>query len=705
MPRISLHRAFFEVPLDESWIMSGKPFSIDLALRKAQALAGQGEADKARQVCRAILAKFPSNKRALAMLGALQARRPPQRQRTPVSATLQAELNALIALHRQGRLDDVLERAAGLAGRLPDNPLIPNIMGASHAAKGCSQAAIASFEKALKIDPGFFPAHNNLGAALAAEGRETEAIACYATALNLKPDYADAHNNLGNALRKLGRLGEAAVSYRRALEIRADFPDAHSSLGATLHDLGHEVEAIEHYAIALQLAPGNAMLHNNLGVALNALGKHDEAIASYREALRLRPGLPEAYNNLCELYEKANRIDDLRNAVSLAQAGSSRDHPHQRYWLAEIAGREGRHADARDHLEAIAPERLALKMRLKHSELLSKTYDRLNQFDRAFSQFAETNRLAAKWQSFRDYDPLRYVDELVDLKQSWSAAPRVDWAPADLAGPGISLAFMVGFPRSGTTLLDTVLRCHPDIAVVEEKPMMERVRNELGGRPTFDALNSLDQESTLRLRAAYLDELRRHLGDAPAGRLVIDKLPLNLVDAGLIHRVFPEAKFILVLRHPCDCVLSCFMQNFRLNDAMANFLELEQAARLYDLAMALWKDYHDKLGLDVGCLKYEDLVVDLRSATEPLLRFLGLDWDDNLLNYREAALSRGRINTPSYRQVTQKLYTRARGRWENYRTRMAPVLPILEPWSAAWGYATRSPAEASAQRSGEAPGH
>lgn len=636
----------------------------------------------------AILAKFPSNKRALATLNAFQTRRPEQGQANSGSASARTQLNALIAHYQQGRLNDVLERGTALAKQLPNNPLIPNILGAAYAAMERSEDAIASFTKALEIDPGFFLAQNNLGAALAARGRHEEAAVCYAEALKLKPDYAEAHNNLGNALKNLDRPSEAVASYTRALEIRPEFAEAHGNLAVTLRDLGRPAEAIAHYAGALQLRPGNAEMHNSLGVALNGLGRHEEAIASYREALRVRPGLSEAFHNLCELYEKANRIDDLRSAVSLARADCGGDAPQVRYWLAELASRERRHPDARGHLEAIEQQRLPLKIRLKRSELLSKTYDRLNQFDLAFSQFAETNRLAAEWQSFRDYDAASYVDEVLGLKNSWTEASQIHWAPAVPAGSEVSLAFLVGFPRSGTTLLDTVLRSHPNIDVVEEMPMLERVKTELGGPPTFATLNSLDSDRILRLRAIYLDELRRQFGDASSDRLVVDKLPLNLVNAGLIHRIFPEAKFILALRHPCDCVLSCFMQNFRLNDAMANFLDLEQGARLYDLVMTLWKQYQQKLGLDVGCLKYEELVLDLRSATEPLLGFLGLQWDENLLNYQETALSRGRINTPSYNQVTQKLYTQASARWENYRRHMAPVLPILEPWSAEWGYPT-----------------
>jgi tetratricopeptide (TPR) repeat protein len=635
----------------------------------------------------AILARFPANKRALAALKTLPAQRPEHRGASSGAASAGAQLNELIALVNQGQLQKVLEHGAALARQFPGNPLIPNILGAAYAASERFEDAIASFSRALEIDPGIFLAHSNMGAALAALGRHDEAVAWYTEALRLKPDYAVAHNNLGNALKALGRHGEAVVSYARALEIRPDFAEAHGSLGVTLRDMGRFEDAIEHLSRALQLKPGDAELHNSLGVALNSLGRHDAAIASYREALRVKPDLSEAFSNLCELLEKTHRIDDLRRTVSQARAAFDGDDPQLHYWLAEIASREGRHPDARDHLEAIAPHRLPLKTRLQRSSLLGRTYDRLDQFDLSFSQFAETNRLAVEWQSFRDYDATRYVAEVLELKNSWAQASPIDWATGGLARSDIPLAFMVGFPRSGTTLLDTVLRSHPRIVVAEEMPLIERVKIELGGPPTFATLDALGADSILRLRAVYFDALRQHLGDQPGDRLVVDKLPLNLINAGLIHRIFPEAKFILALRHPCDCVLSCFMQNFRLNDAMANFLDLEQSARLYDLAMTLWQQYRQKLRLDVGYLKYEDLVMDLRSAVEPLLGFLGLQWDDNLLNYQATALSRGRINTPSYNQVTRKLYPQASGRWRNYRAHMAAVLPILAPWSAEWGYA------------------
>ena len=158
-------------------------------------------------------------------------------------------------------------------------------------------------------------------------------------------------------------------------------------------------------------------------------------------------------------------------------------------------------------------------------------------------------------------------------------------------------------------------------------------------------------------------------------------------EAGFIHRLFPAAKFILVLRHPCDCVLSCFMQQFALNDAMANFATIEESANLYNEVMSLWQVYCDKLPLEVHTVKYEDVIADTRGTIEPLLSYLGVPWSDNILDYRKTAASRENINTPSYSQVTEKLYSTAAGRWTRYADQMEDVLPVLAPWIEKFGYA------------------
>ncbi|MGZ8997692.1 MAG: sulfotransferase family protein, partial [Allosphingosinicella sp.] len=242
--------------------------------------------------------------------------------------------------------------------------------------------------------------------------------------------------------------------------------------------------------------------------------------------------------------------------------------------------------------------------------------------------------------------------------------------------------FLVGFPRSGTTLLDTMLMGHPVLHVLEEEPILQRVGYSLGD---FERLPSLDDAEVERLRALYFEELDR-FDPAASAKIVVDKLPLNILGAPLIHRLFPDARFIFAQRHPCDVVLSCFMQNFELNAAMANFLDLGDSARLYDQVLAFWERCRALFPLNVHVLRYEALVEDVEAELRPLIDFLDLPWDERLLDHQATAASRGAISTPSYAQVAEPIYKRASGRWERYRAQMEEVLPILMPWAERLGY-------------------
>jgi hypothetical protein len=242
--------------------------------------------------------------------------------------------------------------------------------------------------------------------------------------------------------------------------------------------------------------------------------------------------------------------------------------------------------------------------------------------------------------------------------------------------------FLIGFPRSGTTLLDTFLLGHPAVQVVEERSTLRGV-DALFSR--YETLPNLGSTAIDRLRARYFEDLAGFAPPCPGG-VVIDKFPLYMHRVPLIHRLFPEARFILALRHPLDVVLSCFITNFKLNPAMANFLDLEKAARLYDLSFDYLERCRALLPLNVHVVRYEALVADQEAELRPLLDFLGLPWHGPVLDHRKAAEERGNIRTASYAQVTEGIYDRARGRWTRYRDQLAPVIPILEPWIEKLGY-------------------
>jgi hypothetical protein len=223
---------------------------------------------------------------------------------------------------------------------------------------------------------------------------------------------------------------------------------------------------------------------------------------------------------------------------------------------------------------------------------------------------------------------------------------------------------------------------------MEEKDAVDQVRRQVEKLPAGypEALPDLDPDALQALRRVYFEAVDRHLRRL-AGRTPVDKMPLNTIDVGLIHRLFPEARILLALRHPCDVVLSGFMQAMKPNAAMVLFDSLASTARFYAQVMGLWQQYRQVLPLSVLTVRYEDLVVDLPGETRRILEFLDLPWDDAVLSYAEHAQTRA-IATPSYHQVVQPIYRRSVGRWRNYADAFEDVLPVLQPFIEEFGYAS-----------------
>jgi hypothetical protein len=275
-----------------------------------------------------------------------------------------------------------------------------------------------------------------------------------------------------------------------------------------------------------------------------------------------------------------------------------------------------------------------------------------------------------------------FRDEIAGLARLTTRRWYQDWTPAAAQSQRPAPAFLFGFPRSGTTLLDTALLGHPETIVLEERPVLQAVADRLGPIDRVASLSAADIEA---LRRLYFDELDRIEPDS-GGRRVIDKLPLGILSTALVHRLFPDARILFVERHPCDVVLSGFMTRFDPRGGMANFLDLEWLARLYDGVMDYWRRCREAFPLAVHEVRYERLIQDPEGELRPLVAFLGLSWDSKLLDHRRSAAERRHIATPSYAQVAEPLYTRARGRWQRYTDALEPVLPILRPWAERMGY-------------------
>ena len=522
-----------------------------------------------------------------------------------------------------------------------------------HHAAGRLPQAKKICQQILLADPNQVFALNLLSYIAYQEGRVGVAIDLINKVLAIKPNFAEARNNLGNVLQNLGKLDEAVASYRKALAID----------------------------------PRSAQTHCNLGNALKKLGRLNEAIFSYRKALALKPDLAETHDVLCDLLEKSNRIDALREAVRVAQRNCPGD-PRITLREAQLLKRNGDYSGARMVLEAIGKGIPDARFRAMFSHLRGEVYDRLGDVDTAFDCFREGNRQCSEIPEAKLHDGKRFLAQIDVLSKRFSSDWVGGWQELEVLNDRPDPVFMVGFLRSGTTLLDTILRSHRAISVVSERPTLISLRRALGqlagGYP--HCLAEINSAQLTELRQIYFAELDKYLAPEGLSAIVVDNAPLNTIDVGLIHRIFPSARFLFARRHPCDCVLSSYMQLFRINDAMANFLDLADSANLYDKVMTLWQQYMTVLPLAVHTVRYESLIEAFTETLTPVFDFLGVGWDDGVLDYAATAYRRGKISTPSYNQVIQPLYMRSRGRWERYRGQMQEVLPTLLPWAKRFGY-------------------
>lgn len=558
-------------------------------------------------------------------------------------------------------------------------------LGATQRRLGHYAEAEASARRALLLAPGLAYAHHTLGAALQCQGRLEEAIAAYRQAIRLKPDYPDAHYLLGNALMDSGQLHEAEASLRRALAKRPNFFEALSDLGAILVTLNRLDEAAHFLRLALQQRPDSAEVLANLGSLEEKTGDTEAALGRYRQALGQRPDSPEVLAKIGELLERLGRLGEAETTVATGLALAP-GHPALNLVAARLDRRGERLVEGATRLEALLDQPMPQKTRSEIHLLLGQLHDRLGNTERVLPHLSEGKRGVAL---ATDPDGTARSRFLARVDQARARLYGVPDSPV-VRGEGTAAEapiFLIGFPRSGTTLLEQILDSHPALQALEEKPMVaviERMFMDMG-RGDAESLRALSPEQVGRLRRAYFSEAANHIEITPGSRLV-DKLPLNIVSVPLIHRVFPDARFILALRHPCDVVLSCLMQNFGHNDAMAGFVSLESIAEIYARVMGAWLEYGEKLPLRWRHIRYEDLISNFESEARTLLDFLEVGWDDAVLEHTSHARQRSAIRTPSYHQVTQPIYQHAKYRWKRYEADFASVMPILRPFIEHFGY-------------------
>jgi len=573
------------------------------------------------------------------------------------------------ALRDHGRLEEAMRsfrRALTIGPNLPD---AHNNLGNALRDSGKLDEAVASYRHALTLRPDYAEAHNNLGIALAGQGKLEDAVAAYQCALAIKPDSAKTYNNLGNALRDLGRFEEAVASYRRALAIKPDYAEAHNNLGTALAELGKLDDAAASYRRALALKPNFPEAHNNLGIALRNLGQPAEAALCYQRALALNSDYAEAHNNLGIAFRHLGKLDEARRASARAielAPGTARYYFNLIDVTRVAAG--DRHLAA---LEALAHDKpLPPKDQTRLHFALAKAYSDRNEPERAFRHLLEGNALKRRE---TNYDEAAQLGQFNRIREVFT--PELMRGKRDQGDPSAVPIFIVGMPRSGSTLVEQILASHPAVFGAGELMDFARLVARFGGPGGVlypEIVPALSDEQLRQLGTGY----RKAIGAAaPRAKRITDKMPVNFLYAGLIHLALPNARIIHTRRDPLDTCFSCFFNLFGGDQPYAYDLrELARFYRAYEALMAHWRRVlPEGAMLDV---QYEDVVADLEGQARRLISSCGLEWDDACLDFHKTERP---VATVSTTQVRQPIYSSSIGRWRPFEKLLQPLIEELGP--------------------------
>lgn len=627
-----------------------------------------------------------------------------------------------------GQLEEAIASWLDVIDLKADHVAAHNNMGAALNDLGRSEEAVASCRKAIQFKPSYAEAHFNLANALNALSLQEEAIASYTKAIQLKPDYAEAHSNLGTVLNELGRVEEAIASATKVLQYKPDFTEGYSNLGTFFASLERNDEAISSYSKAIRLKPDYAAVHNKLGVTFNVLGRYEEAVASCNRAIQYKPDFAEAYSNLGEILRHMGRTEEamvkqmkaielepdhaaahnnlgatfsdlnrLEEAIaSYAKATEIKfDFFEAHNNLGTALSQFGRTEEAAvSYLRAIelkpdfaegyrslsTIKRFEIKTdqhieqmngllmsdtcndkdRMELSFALGKANADLADYSAAFIHLSEGNRLR---KVKLGYD--RKASEVMFAQtKAWFSNEAISLDVAESLAEQTPI-FIVGMPRSGTTLVEQILASH---SLVHGAGELMLLGNSI--HPKSSAPQSLNTKWLQTTRDAYLSGLAKLNTTAP---FITDKMTSNFLYIGFILCALPEAKIINLKRDARATCWSIFKHYFS-GKGNTYAYSLEDIIHFYKLYVDLMAFWHERFPGRIHDFNYEELTENQERRTRHLLQLVSLDWDDNCLSFYN---TKRPVATASTLQVREKMYTGSSEEWRKYEQHLKPMLDAL----------------------------
>ncbi|MFQ5643502.1 MAG: tetratricopeptide repeat protein [Thiogranum sp.] len=583
--------------------------------------------------------------------------------------SLETQMNLANTLFRQGKVEEAAHWYQQVLKKQPTALLAWYMLGSSFSAQGRPAEAADAFHKALELNPNHAESLYGLGFTANAQHDYSQAADYFRQALRLNPQYAQAHNGLASTLQALGRYKEALAHYDEALKLAPAYAEAQFGRGSTLIALGEQREAIQNLREAVRLNPDYTEAYISLASALMGLGNPDEALQCCETALQIDPDSADAVAIAATIEQHAGSpeqaltrlrpwidrgISNTNLAVAFAEVSKSLDRPNEAI-------------DLMERLLAEEQPLPATSERNLHFNL-GRLYDATNQYERAFEHYRKGNEARPL-----EFDPsahAREIDTIIETcsRDFMASAPRA-------AERSEKPVFVVGMPRSGTSLVEQILASHPSVHGAGELPDMLHMVSHLpatlettGKYPR--CLTLLNQEKADALAGQYL----RHLDElSPEATRVVDKMPGNFRFLGLIELLFPGTRVIHCTREPLDTCLSCYFQDFSRSHAYS--YDLARLGAYYKDYRRLMEHWEGVLQIPVLNVSYEELVADQEAVSRRMVEFCDLEWNEDCLRFHE---TRRFVATASYDQVRRPLYRKSVARWKHYESHLGPLMDALK---------------------------
>ncbi|TPI64511.1 tetratricopeptide repeat protein [Mesorhizobium sp. B3-1-7] len=539
-----------------------------------------------------------------------------------------------LQLHQAGRRQEAEALYRQVLGQQPNHAAALHFLGLLLHQTGRSEEGLDLIEQSVTLQPENADFLNNMGTVMRDLGRVAAAIDFFRGAVDIRPDQLAARDNLGSSLTQLGQFDAAEEIYRGTIGRNPFHVRARVGLAETLQEAGRLDEAIKLFREALSIRPKDAELLYGLGVAMMEKGKLDEATDLARQALAIAPNMARAWLLLTQVKRQTERDK-------------------------ELSGMEAEHAKA--------PQGSLARMQLSFG--LGKVNDDLKDYGRAFDYFAEGNAIRRK---AIDYDPARTRGEFEAMKAAFDTVFFEKHKPSGISDD--TPIFVVGMPRSGTTLVEQIIASHPQVLGAGELNILKTAvgkqfpMNMPGGFPA--GIADMPGKAFAEAGQAYLDMLHTRY---PGYRHVTDKMPGNFLLVGFLHMMLPKAKIVHCARDAAATCLSIFKVHFR-GDSHRYGYDLGELADFHNLYTDIMAHWHKVLPGVVHDVRYEDFVADQEGQTRALMAYLGLPWDDKVLSFHETDRP---VRTASAAQVRQPMYQGSVDLWKRYGDRLKPLLDKL----------------------------